>query len=169
MRVINTKNLWELGGILKLDLFAQCLGQAVLRTSLKSGPRCEHPHGSSTLSPAPTCPVVGSPSPCGCPTYGNLVDRYPSIPQNKSCTQLPRSTISDHITRDASSLRATHGLPRGAPHPPFTAPPRRGRCRVGCGRPRWHVHRRSFRPSDRSRRRRRWPASPRSRPWPGEC
>jgi hypothetical protein len=39
MRVVNTENLWQLSGILKLDLFAQCLGQAALRTSMKSDPR----------------------------------------------------------------------------------------------------------------------------------
>jgi hypothetical protein len=36
MRVVNTKNLWQSSGILKLDLFAQCLGQAALHPSMKS-------------------------------------------------------------------------------------------------------------------------------------
>lgn len=41
MRIINAEKLWKLTGILKLDLFAQYLGQASLHTSIESGPRCQ--------------------------------------------------------------------------------------------------------------------------------
>jgi len=43
MRVVNAEDLWELGGIFQLDLFAQYLSQAALHTSMKSGSRRKHP------------------------------------------------------------------------------------------------------------------------------
>ena len=39
MRIINTEDLRQLIGIFKQDLFAQCLGQAFLQTSIESGPQ----------------------------------------------------------------------------------------------------------------------------------
>jgi hypothetical protein len=63
MRVVNTEQLWELRSILKLDLFAQCLGQAALHTSVMSRPqmstsadrddaqRCLNPLGDELAAP----------------------------------------------------------------------------------------------------------------------
>ncbi len=48
MRIIDTKNLRELSGILQLDLFAQCLSQARSQTSMESDPQV-YPTGDSRL------------------------------------------------------------------------------------------------------------------------
>ena len=39
MRIVNTEELRQSRGIFKQDLFAQCLGQAFLHTSIESGPQ----------------------------------------------------------------------------------------------------------------------------------
>src|SRR5262245_49222143 len=41
--------------------------------------------------------------------YKSLISRRPSIPQNKSAMQCSRSAVSDHIARNAASLRVSPG------------------------------------------------------------
>src|ERR671922_1942031 len=93
MRVINAEDLWELGGIVQLDLFAQCLSQAAFHTSMKSGSRCEHPRGAPRLLNRSTDVGGGPPSPVACGVVSqSLKSCRPNIPQNKSSMQCSRST-----------------------------------------------------------------------------
>jgi hypothetical protein len=162
--------LWELGGICKLDLFAQYLSQAALHTSMESGSRCGHRRGASRLLDRSTeasddSPVPWERNPCASPSK-IIAPTYHRINLACNARDLRSAIISPTMPHRSRTGRPPRVV---CPALPLTAQERRVRHGVGCECPRWPVRQRSFHPADRSRRKRRWPASPRWKPSPGEC
>src|SRR5215475_4872297 len=123
MRVVNAEDLWELGGIFQLDLFAQYLSQAALHTSMKSGSRCEHPRGDPRLLDRSTDASGGPPFPLACNPEVSLAK---VIAQTYHRTNLAcnardlRSAITSPATPHRCAL-AQAPLGTRASDPPLTA------------------------------------------------